>query len=128
MCLEIRDELSGFLLKILSLIKVDEGKTARFWRVDQGPHLDMILLLPHIAIGMGEVLMWVIGQVIDVVERIAPDADKIAARLSLLHLLPNTSFDPDFFVGCLSLVDDCGLHVWDNKLAQELFGVLGGDK
>ena len=88
----------------------------------------MILLLAHVAISVREILMWIIGKIVNVVKSISPDAHDVAVCLSLKHLLFNLRFDFYFLIGCFSLKYECCVKTINHKLLQECFWSLVSHK
>ena len=59
---------------------------------------------------MGEIFVWVVRQIVYVVESASPDANNVTIRIGYAHLLPDFGFNLYFLIGGLLLKNQCGLQ------------------
>ena len=90
-------------------------------RLKEGSHSDINLLFAHVAVGMREVLVGVVRQVVNVMQSAPPNAHQLALRVCLLQLRFNRLLNPDFLISSLFLIDNCRLQSGINQLSDEVF-------
>lgn len=81
----------------------------------------MILLFPHVTIGVWEIFMRIVREVVNMMKSVTPDAHYVALGLSLKHLLSYLGLNLDLFIRCLSLIYKGCIEVWVDQFAQEFF-------
>ena len=105
--LKIWEVLRSFNHEILGFFRIEIGQRFVLRRRKQGSNVDMGFFFARISVNMRVFFMWVIRQIVDVVQSLSPDAHHANIRRNLDSRFPHFDFNLEFLRASFLLINNC---------------------